>query len=270
MCARAISSASLPALLLLLSTLSAQVSFADNPRPPKLSRENRVDIVRSLAFEYATTRTPLPAGKLGLELNASGEVDEGKLRQQLANHGTAVETGEIVQITLVDFKRDRIIVEINGGGKTKKKKWYERIQVSVSGTTTTTGPTAGQPAPQSRSDLPSLNGSAVILRFPGYVPALTPEEVRTRLAQVLDFNRRTASVPWIETLPEEFQVAIREKRVVVGMNREMVLAAVGRPTSKIREVRDGVEEEDWIYGHPPLVTFVTFVGDQVVRVKEFK
>ena len=36
-----------------------------------------------------------------------------------------------------------------------------------------------------------------------------------------------------------------------------------------RETKEGVEYEDWIYGTPPgRVTFVTFVGAKVVKVKE--
>ncbi|MFQ5925988.1 MAG: hypothetical protein ACE5MH_00965 [Terriglobia bacterium] len=263
---RGIASASLGMGLFLLLCSEALSLAADKPKPAKLSPENRVGIVRGLAFEYATARKPLPAGKIGLELNAEGEVDERKLRQQLANQGAAVQTGDIVQITAVEFKGDHIIFEINGGGKTKKKKWHERIRISVA------GPTGGAPVPvtgQRRGGERPANGSAVVMHFSDYVPDLTPEEVRERLAVVLDFSRRTASVPWIETLPEEFQEAIRENRAVVGMNREMVLAALGRPNHKVREARDGVEEEDWLYGNPPFVTFVTFVGDEVVRVKEF-
>lgn len=260
---RTMGSASLVAGLLLC--FAAPTAAAADSRPAKLSPENRLGIVRQLAFEYAVTRKPLPAGKVGLELNAQGEVDERKLRQQLANHGAAVPTGDTVQVTAVEFENNRIIFEINGGGRGRKKKWHQRVQVSVGGPGGTV-PITGRPS----GDNPSPSGSAIVLRFPGPIPDLTPEEVRGHLSAVLDFSSRTASIPWIETLPEEFQEAIREKRAALGMNREMVLAALGRPDHKVRETRDTVEEEDWIYGQPPFVTFVTFVGDQVIRVKEFK
>ena len=254
------------AVLVFLLALPAATAPGSKSKVPKLSNENRVGIIRSLAFEYAATRKPLPAGKAGIVVNAEGAVDERKLRQQLANYGAAVQTGEIVQITDIQLKSDHIVLEINGGGRTRKKKWHERATISVGGpggTVPITGP-RGSPEP------PPSNGSAITVRFPNYIPDLTAEAVRELLSSVLDFSRRTASVPWIETLPEEFQEAIREKRAVVGMNREMVLAALGRPNHKVRETRDGVEEEDWIYGHAPFVTFVTFAGDRVVRVKEFK
>ena len=37
----------------------------------------------------------------------------------------------------------------------------------------------------------------------------------------------------------------------------------------VRETRDGLETEDWIYGVAPgKITFVTFNGDKVIKVKE--
>ena len=55
----------------------------------------------------------------------------------------------------------------------------------------------------------------------------------------------------------------------VGMNREQVVLAMGRPAHKSRETKDGVEQEDWVFGTPPgKITFVTFGGEKVVKVKE--
>ena len=53
------------------------------------------------------------------------------------------------------------------------------------------------------------------------------------------------------------------------MTRDQVVMALGRPVHKSRETTDGVELEDWVYGFPPgSITFVTFKGDKVVKVKE--
>jgi hypothetical protein len=53
------------------------------------------------------------------------------------------------------------------------------------------------------------------------------------------------------------------------MDRDMVLLAKGRPDNKVRDFKDGVETEDWIYGIPPGdVTFVTFADGKVIRIKE--
>ncbi len=54
------------------------------------------------------------------------------------------------------------------------------------------------------------------------------------------------------------------------MDRDQVVLALGKPRHKERSVdKDGNEIEDWIYGDPPgKITFVTFAGSKVVRIKE--
>jgi hypothetical protein len=66
------------------------------------------------------------------------------------------------------------------------------------------------------------------------------------------------------------QQAIKEKRVREGMNHEQVILAMGRPQHKSRETdKEGLEVEDWVFGMAPgKITFVTFNGDKVIRVKE--
>jgi hypothetical protein len=53
------------------------------------------------------------------------------------------------------------------------------------------------------------------------------------------------------------------------MNRDAVLSSKGPPDRRVREDREGVEQEDWIYGLPPHVLFVTFDGDNVIAVKQY-
>jgi hypothetical protein len=89
------------------------------------------------------------------------------------------------------------------------------------------------------------------------------------LAPVLDFEKRSATQLYSESLPPEMQKAIKDKRVLVGMDREQVIMALGRPEHKSRETKDGLEVEDWVYGKPPgKITFVTFNGDKVIKVKD--
>ena len=262
------------AVALVAGLAVADQAKAPASKPKPLSVDNRLAIIRVLSSEYATSKQPLPASQKieeALVVTPAGAIKEDKLRDDLARRGAAVHTGEIIQVTAIQFKTSSILFEINGGGK-KKKKWYERIQVSggtsgapVDVTSPTRVPGPGEQAPPTRPI-----GSWILLSFPDYVPDLKPDEVKKMLAGVLDFSTRSAAIPWIETIPEEFREAIKEKKAKVGMNREMVLAALGRPGNKVRETKDGVEREDWIYGNPPFVTFVTFVGDTVVEVKEFK
>jgi hypothetical protein len=75
----------------------------------------------------------------------------------------------------------------------------------------------------------------------------------------------------VDTLPPEMKKAIQERRPVVGMDREQVVAAIGKPDHKIRERdQEGNDIEDWIYGQPPSKTvFVRFSGDRVTNIKQY-
>jgi hypothetical protein len=93
--------------------------------------------------------------------------------------------------------------------------------------------------------------------------------VKKILAPVLDFDKRSATLLYSETLPPEVQKAISEKRALVGMDREQVILAMGHPDHKYRESKDGVDTEDWIFGTPPgKISFVTFTGSKVTKVKD--
>jgi hypothetical protein len=112
-------------------------------------------------------------------------------------------------------------------------------------------------------------GATLYLDFDKPLPDMTAEELEQFLSGVLDFSKRhSAAVQWVESLPPEIQKAIQDKQPVVGMDHDMVLAAMGRPDRKVREKSsDGNEIEDWIYGTPPAQTiFVSFEGDKVTEV----
>jgi hypothetical protein len=65
------------------------------------------------------------------------------------------------------------------------------------------------------------------------------------------------------------QKAIATKKVIAGMDRDQVLLALGHPDHKSREMKDGLEIEDWVFGKPPgKIVFVTFNGSKVIKVKE--
>ena len=71
------------------------------------------------------------------------------------------------------------------------------------------------------------------------------------LAPILDFDKRTATEKYAETLPPEVKLAIENKKPMEGMDRDQVIMALGRPAHKSRETKEGIEYEDWIYGTPP-------------------
>jgi hypothetical protein len=259
--------------VLLLPTAAATQQSASSltpkqtpsPKPDRLQERTRLEIVRYVSGEFARAVKPLPAGDDGIRLNVGQPVDEQSLRRALGKAGLAASPGDRVQITEVRFGKREIIVDINGGGK-KKKRLRDRIQINVGGMPTVTTTPANSP-----DGFQGL-GSTIVVDFGRPVPDVSPDELKQILGGLLDFSKqRSATVDWVSTLAPEFQQAIKERRAAVGMDREMVIAAMGRPERKIRErTEDGLETEDWIYGDPPGKTvFVTFAGEKVIRVKEF-
>jgi len=233
-----------------------------------LRPESRLELIRFVSGEFARALRPLPAGKKGFRLKAGQPVDDNALKQLVSSSGPAVNTGDTVQITRLEFRDRDILIDINGGGR-GKTRWRDRIRVQVGGipqvsSTTTDNPNA---APGYRGV-----GATVYLDFGRPLPDMTPDQLKQFLAPLLDFSKqRSAAVQWVETLPPDIQKAIQEKRAVVGMDKHMVVAAIGKPLRKVRERDpDGLETEDWIYGEPPQKTlFVRFSGDKVISVKQY-
>ena len=235
-----------------------------------LQEYSKLNLIRYVSGEFAKARKPLPGGKDGITLYADKPVDEENLNRAVTLHGAAVNAGDNVQITNLEFHEHTIIVDVNGGGRLKKS-WRDHIQFGMGGTiptasTTTEGQDQGPPGFQQG------RGGTIYLQFSKNVPDLTPDELKTLLAPFLDFSKeRSASVHWFDTLPPEMKKAITERHAVVGMNRDEVVAAMGKPDRKVRE-RDaeGNDTEDWIYGHPPDKTiFVHFIGERVTVIKQY-
>ena len=160
-------------------------------------------------------------------------------------------------------------MDLNGGGR-GKKRLRDRFHIEMSGI-----PTAQTTSEQEEKGPPGLQpgmGSTLYLDFSKPVPDLSPNDLKQLLAPFLDFSRqRSASVQWVDTLPPEMRKAIQERRPIVGMDREQVVAAIGKPDHKIRErYNQGNDIEDWIYGQPPSRTvFVRFNGDRVTNIKQY-
>ncbi|HKF51386.1 MAG TPA: hypothetical protein VKB26_03670 [Candidatus Acidoferrales bacterium] len=231
-------------------------------KPGTPQAKAQLAIIRYVDEEYARVVQPLPLQKQGFRYFVGKPIDPGKLRSALAR-GSAANPGDQVQITNIEFREKEIIVSINGGTK-KHYNWRQHVQLSMPGVPmTTTTPT---------NAAPSQNGADLVLDFGGRVPDLTPDQLKNDLSPFLSFSSaHSSAVNWVDTLPPEFQKAIKDHTAIVGMNHDMVLAAVGRPDQKVREYDDnGRENEDWIYGHPPeKTTLVTFLGDKVIRVKSY-
>jgi hypothetical protein len=237
-----------------------------------LQETSKLALIRFVSGEFAKARKPIPGGKDGFTMLADKPVDEASLNREVTLHGAAVNTGDNAQITKLEFHERSIVVDVNGGGR-PKKNWRDRIQIGMVGNpmpTTTTTPTNPQdPGPPG---FQQGRGGTIFLQFVKNVPDLTPDELKNLLSPFLDFSKeRSASVHWIDTLPPEMKKAITERRPIVGMDRDEVVAAMGKPDRKVRE-RDpqGNDTEDWIYGHPPDKTvFVHFTGEHVTGIKQY-
>jgi hypothetical protein len=230
----------------------------------KLTNPDRVEIIRGMTAEMGFARKPFPMGKTGLKLEAKTGVitpDGQQLDAIMAGYGPALKPGDRARITDIKFKDKSIIFEINGG-PAKKKKWYEHIQVSGMGGTVQ----PGQP-----TDDTNIRGSFVELAFDKFVPDLKPDELKRLLDPVMNFHAKSATEAYLDTIPAPAKKAITDHKALVGMNREMVTYAKGRPPQKHREKDGDLEYEEWIYGTPPQdVEFIRFAGDEVIRIEVMK
>jgi hypothetical protein len=247
-----------PAAGLLFSTLAPLAAGSD----PKLTDDDRIEILRGLMSENATVKTLLPRSKKPLPFNSTGEWDKQFWDQANREFGAAARVGDLVQVTHLNIENDKIVFEINGGMRgANRGSWKDHVQVGIGGV----GPIN---RPQQNSNAPG--GTSIALLFNGPVPALKADDIKKILAPVLDFDTQTATDNYVEKLPEPIQNAIKANKVILGMDRDQVLLAIGKPRHKERNVTsDGAENEDWIYGDPPgKITFVTFTGSKVTAIKE--
>ncbi len=237
-----------------------------------LQETSKLALIRYVSGEFAKARKPVPGGKDGFIYYTDKPLNQDSLDHAVARRGAAVNTGDSVQITNLEFKEHTIAVDLNGGGH-PKRHWRDHLQIGMGGgmpmpqtQTTTTTQDQGPPGFQ-----PGMGGT-IYLQFPKVIPDLTPDELKVILAPFLDFAKvRSAAVHWIDTLPPEMKKAITDRHAVLGMDREEVVAAMGKPDRKVRE-RDanGNDTEDWIYGHPPEKTiFVKFTGEKVTSIKQY-
>jgi len=250
----------------------AQTDASNKGKSATLQEHSKLDLIRYVSGEFAKATRNLPAGKDGFLLYVDKPMSPELLERAVATHGAAVHVGDAAQITKLEFHDHSIVVDVNGGGR-GKKRWRDRIQIGMGGsiptarTTTTT--------PQEENGPPGMQpgmGSTIYLEFTKAIPDLTPDELKKILSPFLDFaKQRSASVQWVDTLPPEMKKAIQDRRPTVGMDREEVVAAIGKPEHKVRERdSDGNDIEDWIYGQPPSKTvFIRFMGDRVTSIRQY-
>ncbi len=253
-------------LLILGLALLASLPMAakDDHASDKLTTEQRRELIRAFMAEPVFIHRVFPMGRQGIRIeNGKATPSDMEVRGMAAQTGVAAKPGDRAKITDVRFLSHGIVFEINGG-PVKKKKWYERLEVSAAGGTTSTD---GGPVDETRL-YTNAQGSFVLLQFKDHIPSLTPEQVRSLLEPVFDFKAGSVAEAYERAMPPKIADAIKNHRALVGMDRDMVTYAKGRPPRRYRD-RDGdTEYEEWIYGQPPeQVEFIRFVGDKVARIE---
>ena len=247
----------------------APTRVSSGTKAATLQDNSKLALIRFVSGEFAKAVKSMPAGKEGFLFHVGKPLNGELLDRAVATHGAAVNSGDSVQITKLEFRDHQIVVDVNGGGR-GKRHWRDHLQIGLGGgyptARTTSAPDTGPPGLQ-----PGM-GSTIFLEFDKPLPDLTPEELKQLLSPFLNFAKeRSAAVQWFDTLPPEMKKAIQERKPVVGMDREEVVAAIGKPDHKVRERdSDGNDIEDWIYGQPPSKTvFVRFMGERVSSIKQF-
>jgi hypothetical protein len=223
---------------------------------PITERERR-ELVRNLDAEQGFAHRALPLGD-SLILMANGNLVPGgeAYKDMLYKKGESAAPGDRVAITALTVEKDRIVFDLNGGPHLKHR-FLRHIQIGDT--------------PLAADDGAQVTGCRVTLVFEGGIPDISAPEVKALLDPIIDFGVKTSAEAFANSLPVFLKDAIAHHDVLVGMDRKMVLAAMGAPLSKERELIDGSKDrhyEEWIYGQvPQTVRFVRFVGDRVTQVR---
>ena len=243
-------------------TAMADVSTEFHPTRVELpstpiTERGRRELVRNLEAEQGFAHRVLPLGD-DLTLVANGNMTPSgeAYKELLYKKGQSAAPGDRVVITTVTVKDDRIVLDINGGPYLKHRILRH---VELNG------------MPLVPDDGAQVSGFRLTLLFEGGLPDISAPEVKALLDPVIDFGVKTSGEAYADSLPQFLKDAVAQHDVLVGMDRKMVLAAMGAPQSKVRELVPGTADrhyEEWIYGQmPQTVHFVRFEGDRVTQVR---
>jgi hypothetical protein len=223
-----------------------------------LTTHNREDLLRFLQSEQGFAMRPLPITTITLHANGPMSPSGSDYVNAIREKGMAAKPGERVVITDIKIEKDRILLDFNGGPE-HKHKWLRHIQIGMDPNNTT---------PVVHDDGQAPSGTRIALVFPRAVPDMTGMQVEALVKPIVDFNLKTPVQAYTDTLPPALRKSILDHHVLVGMNTDMVIAALGQPRSKVREREGQMPFEEWIYGEPPdPIQFVRINGNRVIRVE---
>lgn len=223
-----------------------------------LDERGRQELIRDLESEQGFAHRELPLGA-GMTLVANGKLSprDEDYKRMLYEKGQSAAAGDRVEVTNLEFRADRIVIDLNGGPYAKHR-FLSHVSIN------------NMPLAQ---EGPAATGCRITLVFEGGIPEVTAAEVKALLDPVVDFRAKSAAEAYANTLPPKVREAVEAHEILVGMSRRMVLAAMGEPKTKDREHTSSTDEnspmyEEWIYGDPPQPTqFVRFRNGHVVRLE---
>src|SRR5271166_939167 len=223
-----------------------------------LTNHNREDLLRFLQSEQGFAMRPLPIATITLKANGKMEPSGSDYLNAIREKGLATKAGDRVVLTDIKIEKDRILLDFNGGPE-HKHKWLRHISIGMDPNNT---------VPLARDDQQAPSGTRITLIFPNVVPDMTGMQVEALVKPIVDFNLKTPVQAYTDTLPPALRKSILDHHVLVGMNTDMVIGALGQPKNKVREREGQMPFEEWIYGEPPEpVQFIRINGNRVIRVE---
>ncbi|HEX3660564.1 MAG TPA: hypothetical protein VHU89_03995 [Acidobacteriaceae bacterium] len=225
-----------------------------------MTRLTREELIRFMEREQGFAMRPLPIAVLALRANGAMDPAGEKYIDMLHSRGISAKPGDRVVVTNIQIDRDSILLDLNGG-PFHKHRFMRHISIGMDPYNTV--PMGGQDDGQQPS------GTRMKIEFGKQVPDLTGEQLEELLKPMIDFGVKSPAEAYAETLPDFLAAAIKQHRVLVGMDHDMVTYAKGMPIRKVRETdAQGRPFETWIYGEAPQpVEFVRFIGSYVARVE---
>lgn len=234
-----------------------------NPTSVKLPSEpmttiGRERLIRFMQSEQGFAMRPLPIAPVDLQANGPMSPNGEKYINALHSKGISAKPGDRLVVTNIQIRDNRIILDLNNGPY-HKHRFLRHVSIGMD-PYSDNSVVPDDPTPPT--------GSRLTLTFPGRVPDLTGEQLEALLKPMIDFGVKSPAEAYSESLPDFLRKAIMEHRVLIGMDKNMVIFAKGQPDHKDREQVDGKDTEIWIYGDAPQpVEFVRFDGNFVVRTE---
>ena len=239
------------AALLFLAAMSPIVLRAS------VSKRSETEFYRIFLGKDVRSLIDMPAYKDGVDIYVypksekrfdSRGIDLKELGKFLKDKGVGVEQNEWVIITDVKIDSDRVEIQLGGGGEGR-----------------------GESKKADHGGYKRAGGSRINFR---YGRSLTDGDLDTGaflqvMNRVLDTSKITGTViP--NDVPPQYQQAIREKDVKVGMSYQMVLLSFGDPDQKkVDDSTDDSLRETWFYLKDGHRWVVKFANGTVAKVQVF-